>query len=808
MDTFVQDLKYGLRTLMKNPGFAIIAIFGLSFGIAVNTAIFTVVNAVLIQPLPYADPGHIYMLWEKQSYMEPSVAYPNFMDWRSENHVFESMAAFRKTNMNLTGRGDPERLSIRMVSADFFTLLGVHPAIGRDFRAGEDQPGGEPVALLSNGLWQRRFGSSPAILGASINLDGLPYTVIGVAPSHFEFASGADVFVPIGRFYNPEQWGRGSHPGIYVLGRLKKDVSVKQMDSDLQTIAASLAKQYPETNVGSGVVTKSLRDDVVGDIRPSLLLLTAAVALVLLIACANVANLMLARTAERTREIAIRVSLGAGRKRIVRQVLTESLVLSTISSAIGIVLAYWGVDLLLALRPDALPKLHEISLNLQALAFTIGLTVVSAFLLGVLPAFKSASPDLNEVLKDGSSKQSGGRAQGRIREALVGSEVAIALMLLIATGLLTRSFIFTQSVDPGFRTENILTVHLSLPAEKYKGVSSIAFFDQLQERLLALPGVKSAGYSNGLPFAGAAEVAVFVEGRTNPPAGQAPESVLYVANPDYFETMGIRLHKGRFFTAHDDASSPVVTIVDETLAQQFFPGQDPIGKRISMGDGAPFMQIVGVVGHVQHYGLDSAGPAQCQMYFPMRQVPEQLLPEVMGDMSVVVWTTGDPLNLAPLVRKTVLSIDPAQPVFQVQPMDQWLSSSLSSRKFAMTLISIFAGMALLLALIGLYGVMSYTVVQRTREIGIRVALGAARSDILTMIVVQGLLPVAIGLVIGLAGAYAFSQVLAGLLFEITPRDPITFAAIPLFLFIVALLASYIPTRRALNVDPVSALRYE
>lgn len=808
MDIFLQDLRYGFRMLMKNPGFTIIALFALSFGIAINTAIFTVVNAVLIQPLPYTDPDRIYMLWEKQPNMESSVAYPNFLDWQSQNHVFHTMAAFRRANMNLTGSGDPERLSVRMVSAGFFRLLGAQPVVGRDFRSEEDRPGSEAVAILSHGLWQRRFGSDQGIVGRQIQMDNQSYTVIGVASPRFEFGAGADLFVPIGHFYIPENWGRANHPGIYVLGKLKAGATQKQMESEMQSIAAGLSKQFPDTNGGAGIIIQSLRENTVGDIRPSLLLLTGAVALVLLIACANVANMMLARTSERTREIAIRASLGAGRARIIRQVLTESLVLTTMAAVLGILMAYWGVDILVALRPDSLPRLNEISLNLQVLFFTIGLTVLTALLLGLLPALKSANPDLNDALKDASAKQAGSRAQKRVRQTLIAAEVALALMLLIGAGLLTRSFISSQSVDPGFQPHGVLTMQVSLPETKYKGTTSLAFFQQLDQKLRALPGIKNVAFSNGLPFAGANEGVFMIEGKPEPTLLSAPQTVLYVVTPGYFESLGIGLVKGRFFNQHDNVSSMMVTIVDETLARRYFPGEEILGRRISMGHGTPFMQIVGVVKHVKQYGLDSAGPIQSEMYFPLLQVPAEFLPQVMGNISIVAQTEGDPLSLAPAVREQVLALDSNQPVFQVQTMDRWLSESLAARKFAMTLIAIFAVMAMLLALVGLYGVMSYSVVQRTREIGIRVALGAARRDILNLILKQGMSPVFLGMAVGVAGALAISRLLAGLLFQIAPRDPLTFAVIPLLLLAVAIPASYIPARRALKVDPVTALRYE
>lgn len=806
MTGILRDLSFAFRSFLKKPGFVLLAILALSAGIGINTAIFSVVHAVLIQPLPYKSPDKILILWESSPQMETSVGYANFLDWKAQNNVFESMAAFRRDSFNLSGVGEPERLQGRMISADFFRVLGITPKLGRNFREEEDKTGGSPVVMLTHGLWMRRFESNPSIIGKQILLNERSYTVVGVTPADFEFGSGADLFVPIGQFYS-KNTERDNHPGIYVIGRLKSGITMEQAKAQLNTIAKALEKQYPDTNNGRGVVVTSLRDNTVGDIRPSLLIIMGAVALVLLIACANVANMMLARTMERRREMAIRAALGASRFYLIRQVLVESLLLSLVASALGILFAYWGIDALLTMRPDSLPHLNEIKINTSVLLFTLIVSVVTGLLFGSIPAWKASAPDVNDTLKEGGH-QSGNLAQKRIRQGLIISEFALSMLLVVGSALLIKSFIATQSTAPGFNPEKLLTLQISLSNEKYKGLKAMSFLESLEEKIRALPGVKSAAFTDGLPIFGASESTFYVKGRTPPVKGMEPLGVMYVTGRDYFRTMEIPLLSGRVFDRRDNLKSLPVTIIDAELAKQFFPNQDPIGQKLVFTPQFPPFEIIGVVGHVKHYGLDTAGPVKVQYYISFSQVPEEFMSLVSGEVTFLLRTEKDPSNLIVSVRNVVSSMDPNQPIFLVQTMDEMLSASIGARRFAMLLISIFAGLALILSLVGIYGVIAYSVVQRTREIGIRVALGASKSDILKMMVQQGMIPVALGLIFGIVGAFAFSRFIEGLLYAVSPFDPATFIVTPLFMTFVALLASYLPARRAMKVHPVIALRYE
>ncbi len=808
MNGILRDLSYAFRSFLKKPGFVLLAILALSTGIGINTAIFSVVHAVLIQPLPYKNPDRILILWEKSPQMETSVSYPNFLDWKAQNRVFESISAFRRDSFNLTGNGDPERLQGHMISSDFFRVLGIAPQLGRDLRSDEDKPDGSPVVILSYGLWQRRFGSDRSIVGKQIRLNDRSFTVIGITPANFESGSGADVFVPIGQFAS-ERWHshRDNHPGIYVIALMKHGITLEQVRAQLNTIAKGLEKQYPDSNAGRGILAQYLRDDVIAEIRPSLLLITGAVALVLLIACANVANMMLVRTMERRREMAIRAALGAGRFHLIRQVLTESLLLSLVAAVAGILFAYWGIDVLLTLRPDTLPHLNEIRINSTVLFFALGISVLTGLLFGSIPAWRASAPDVNDTLKE-SGHYSGTLTQKRIRQGLIISEFALSILLVLGAGLLIKSFVATQSISPGFDPQNILTMQLSLSQEKYTGLKVAAFCKNLEEKLRQLPGVKAVAFSNGLPIYGASEQRIMIEGRPQPAPGMEPQAVLYVTSYDYQRAMGIRLLKGRFFDQRDNLKSPFVTVIDDELAKQYFPGENPLGKRILLSPEVPSFEIVGVVGHVKHYGLDTAGPVHAQYYLSFNQVPEKFLVLLASRITLLVKTFQNPGSLIASVRNTVLEIDRDQPVFLVQTMDQMLSASLAARRFAMLLLTVFAAVALVLSLVGVYGVIAYSVVQRTREIGIRVALGAGKADILKMMVQQGMIPVAIGLIAGIAGAFAFSRFIAGLLYAVSPLDPSTFIFTTIFITLVALLASYIPARRAMKVHPVTALRYE
>ncbi|HSE40934.1 MAG TPA: ABC transporter permease [Acidobacteriota bacterium] len=806
MKGVAKDFRHAFRSLLKSPGFSLLAILALAIGIGVNTAIFTVVHGILIKPLPYKDPDRIMILWEKSTQMDTSVSYPNFLDWSSSNEVFQSMAAFRRDSFNLTGRGEPVHLQSRMISAEFFQILGVNPLLGRNFHKEEDRPGGAPVTILSYTLWQNQFGSDKKILGKQISLNDKSYTIIGVAPKDFGFGVNVDLFVPIGQFFT-DRWARGNHPGIYVLGKMKPDANKNKVQANLDTLAKRLEKQYPESNAGRTIVFRELHEDVVHDIRSSLLMVMGAVSLVLFIACANVANMMLARAVERKHEMAIQAALGASRGRLMQQVLVEGLVLSLIASAIGILIAYWGIDVLFALRPDSLPRLDEIHLSPFILAYTLSLTVLTTVIFGSIPAWKASAPDLNDSLKE-SGHHTGTLTNRRVRQLLIVSEFALAVLLVLGACLLVKSFLATQSEAPGFNPDNVLTLQLSLSDEKYQGVKIANFFDELQRKIQELPGVQSVAVSNGIPIYGASEELFQIEGKPKPVQGSEPNAVLYVTSRDYLKTMRLRLIKGRFFTSEDTVKSLPVAVIDEMLAKQYLAGEDPIGKRIVLAPEVPPFEIIGVVAHVKHYGLDVVGPVQAQYYLCFEQIPEQFLVRLSGRMSVLVRTESDPSNLISAVRKAVMQVDSNQPVFLVQTMNEMLSTSLAPRRFAMLLLTIFAVIALALALVGVYGVMSYLVVQRTREIGIRVAFGASNRNVLATVLKQGMLPVALGLVLGLAGSAALARMLSGLLYGVSPHDPLIYCAIPMFMIGVALLANYIPARRALNIDPVVALRYE
>ena len=805
MDTFIQDIRYGIRMLIKTPGFTIIAVFALALGIGACTAIFSVIYAVLIQPLPYQEPDRLVILWETTPQMDTSVAYPNFVDWRDNNGVFEQIAAFRRDSFNLTGSGEAERLQGRMVSASFFPALKVKPFLGRDIAEEEDRPGGTPVVILNYGFWQRRFGGDTSIIDQPLTLNGKNFTVIGVAPPDFQFGSGADIFVPIG------QWAerfkeRGGHPGIYAIGRMKQGVTEEQARIDMDRIMASLSETYPESNTNRRIHIDSLYDDTVQDIRPTLWILFGAVGFVLLIACANVANLLLTRSSVRQKEIAIRSALGASRSRVVRQLLTESVMLSLLGGAAGLLLALWGTDVLISSVPDGIPRLQETGINVWVLGFTLAVAVGTGIIFGLVPALQGSRPDLNETLKEGGRGSTGSRQV--IRSVLVIVEVALALVLLIGAGLMIRSIIGLRDAGLGFEPKNLLTLQLSIPKDKSDPERVGQFFGQLKQKVGALPGVEAVAYSNGVPFLGAVEQSFMVEGRPQPrPDERGAMAVQYLVGSDYFKALNIRLKKGRYIDERDKRGSQPVVVIDETLESEHFPNEEAVGQHLNF-DMFKGYEIIGVVEHVKHYGVDGQIPVTNQFYTAFDQTPKDILDRVTSRMSLLVRTQADPAPLAEQVRAQVMATDKDQPVFNVQPMEQVVSASITPRRFTMLLMTIFAAVALVLAAVGIYGVMSYSVTQRTHEIGIRMALGAHAADILRLVVKQGLLLALIGVGIGLTGAFILTRVMSSLLFGIDAADLTTFAAISLMLTLVAAVASYIPARRATKVDPMIALRYE
>jgi putative ABC transport system permease protein len=793
--------------LLKNWTVSAIIVVVLALGIGANTAIFSVVNAALLRPLPYAEPDKLVRLSEDSPQVpQMSISYPNFLDWREQNKVFSGIAALQFRSLNLTGKDEPERLPGRAVSAELFDVLGVKPALGRSFAAEEDRPGANPVCVISNGLWQRRFGSDPALVGKQITMSGRSYTVIGVLPASYAYGTPTDVFVPIGLSAD-EMKQRGSHPGIYAVARLKPGVTVESARSELIAMASRISEQYGMK--GNSATLTPLNEAFVGDIRTTLLILLGAVGFVLAIACANVANLLLARAATRQKEMAIRTALGAGRMRIVRQLLTESLLLSILGGLVGVILAGWGIDLLRSASADSLPSTAVIRMDGKVLLFTLFVSVLTGIIFGLAPAFAAAKADLHDTLKEGGRSSTAGGRRSWLRSTLVVTEVALSLVLLIGSGLLIKSFVRILNTDPGFKPQNLLTMQIALNAEKDEGGKVLNFFNNLTGRIAGLPGVESAAFSFGIPLGQAADTSFGIVGRPKPEPGKQPQTMLYITSPDYLQAMGIRLVKGRFFTPQDTQRSPRVAVIDETFARQQFPDQEPLGQYLA-GDGKdnPDSEIVGLVAHVKHFGLDAVERVQPQLYLPFNQAPNEMLPSLASRMDLIVRTTADPWNLTAAVRSQVQALDPNQPVFNVSTMEQTLDQSLVRQRLSMTLLAFLASLALILAAVGIYGVMSYAVTQRTHEIGIRMAIGAQRRDVFKLVIGRGMILALIGVAIGLVGAFALTRLMATMLYGVEPTDPPTFIVIGILLTAVALIACYVPGRRATKVDPLVALRYE
>ena len=804
---FLQDLRYASRMLLKNPGFTAVAVIALALGIGANTAIFSVVNTVLLRPLPYTDPEQLVMVWEDASrhgYPRDTPAAANFVDWRDQNSVFSGMAAIADMNFNLTGVGDPERLKGRRVSANLFPLLGVDPQFGRVFTAAEDQPGAQRVVLLSHRLWLRRFGGDQSIVSKSLTLNGENYTVVGVMPARFQFPENDDeLWVPIA--LTAEEAANRNRHYLQVVARLKPGVTLEQAQSEMTTIGARLQQQYPQSNADLGVAVTSLHEHLVGDIKPALLILLGAVGLVLLIACANVANLLLARAAIRQKEIALRVALGARRWRLLRQFLTESVLLATLGGILGLAIAYAGLLLLGSFIPENIAQAREISLDLKVLGFTLGVSLLTGFVFGLAPAIQALRMNQSETLKEGGRDSVTGRSGKRLRGLLVTAEVAVSLVLLIAAGLLINSFLRLRNIDPGFKVDRLLTMKIKLPEPKYEEFERrTAFYTDLIQRVQSLAGVRSAAVTTNLPlYRQGNSTSIRIEGRPDPPPGQELIVVTRIVSPAYFDTMSIPLLAGRQFTDQDTDTTPNAVVISETMARRYWPGEEAIGKRIVFGRArseADWIQVIGIVKDVRQFELNAE--PRPQLYMSYRQAgffaPEDL----------VVKTDVEPASMAAAVRKAVWEIDKDQPVSNIKTMEEILGASIARQRFSMLLLGVFAGVALLLAAVGIYGVMSYSVAQRTHEIGIRMALGAQTGAVLKLAVGYGLKLVVAGVLIGLVAAFMLTRLMSTLLFGVTPTDPVTFALISLLLVGVAAVASYIPARRATKVDPLIALRYE
>ncbi|HEY0101641.1 MAG TPA: ABC transporter permease [Pyrinomonadaceae bacterium] len=806
MESLLQDLRYGVRVLIKNPGFTAVAVLTLALGVGANTAIFSVINAVLLRPLPYPEAQRLVWVWETHpNIKEEPASLPNFTDWKSQSQSFEGMAGLANASLALTGEGEPERIPTCFVVGDLFTVLGVSPALGRSFLAEEDKPGNERVVVLSYAIWQRRFGGDQNIVSKSITLSGNPYTVIGVLPQGFKHPQTGqrkepELYAPLGRA--PESAGRRSD-FLGVLARTKPGVPLKQAQAEMNTITARLAQQYPDSNANWGVTLLPLHERVTGDVSRALWLLMGVVGFLLLIACVNVANLTLARSAARGQEIAVRRALGADRSRLVRQFLTESVLLSFIGGTLGLLLAAWGIAALSALSPGNIPRLDEVTLNWPVLAFTLAASLMTGLIFGLFPALNATNPNLTESLKEGGRSSTEGSRSARVRRGLVVFEIAVALMLLVGAGLMIRSFTHLQDVDPGFQPERVVAVDVGLPSAKYKEDERVVgFYDQFFGRVKAQTGVESVAAISTLPLSGSGDIITFqVDGQAEPGGDASADAEYRIISPGYFSTMSIPLVKGNDFTERDTKDAPYVMLVNETFARRFFPNEDAIGKRLnpSASSDAPWRTIVGIVKDVRLQSLDTE--PYPQMYAPLAQSPRR-------SMTMVVRTAGDPMNVLPFVRNELKTLDKDQPLYNVRTMEQVLAESIARRRFNMMLIAIFAFLGLVLASVGIYGVISYSVTQRTHEIGIRMALGAEARDILKMIVKQGMGMVLLGIGLGLGGAFALTRVMSSLLFGVSPTDLTTFAGVPLILAMVALLACYIPARRATRVDPMIALRFE
>ncbi|HVB07914.1 MAG TPA: ABC transporter permease [Candidatus Acidoferrales bacterium] len=817
MGTLLQDLRYGVRMLAKSPGFTAIAVLSLALGIGANTALFSVVNGVLLSPLPYPQPDRVVALYSRTAnFTHSSISYPNFLDWQRENNSFARLAAYRGDSFNMTGVGEPQRLRAEMVSADFFSILGVQPAMGRTFTAQDDHPGAAPIVILSNGFWHRGFGASPKILGRSISLNGTPYTVIGVLPANFYFTGNnfrlSDIYVPLGRWTDATFLDRRVGMGMDAVGRLKPGVTFTQARADMNGVAENLARAYPQADKNSGISLFPLKQDMVGNVAPLLYVLLGAVGFVLLIACVNIANLLLARSTGRTREFAIRAALGASRTRIVRQLLTESILLSFTGGVIGLLLAAWGTRAAIAILPQALPRAGNVGLDPRVLLFTLGVSLLAGILFGLAPALKTSQRNLTETLKEGGRGSSG--ARHRLQGVFVVVEMAMALVLLVGAGLMIRSLVSLWNVNPGFNPHNVLTFSVAFPPQVASAPPDQVRngLRQLETGLAAVPGVRFVSASGGSePLEGDTEIPFWIEGHPKPPSdNQMPSILLYFVDSDYLSAMQIPLLRGRFLKPEDTLHSTPVLVIDEDFAKKFFPGQDPIGKRINLGILGVQAEIVGVAGHVKQWGLDenAKSPVLPQGYFPFMQIPDKFMPLLSKGTDMLVRSQGSPVALTTAIRHALEQMNSQQVMYGIETMDDIVSDSLAARRFSMILLGIFAAIALLLSCVGIYGVISYLVAQRTHEIGVRIALGAQRSDVLRLILGEGARMALIGVAIGIAAALGLTRLMANQLFGISSHDPLTFGGVAILLIIVALVACYIPARRAMGTDPIVALRYE
>jgi predicted permease len=823
VQTLWQDLRYGLRVLAKSRGFAAVAVLTLALGIGANTALFSVLNGVVLNPLPYPHPDQIVSVASTfGKFGEGSISYPDYLDWARDNHSFSSLAAYKSwVSFNLIGQAKPERLSAVKVSSNFFATLGVNPILGRNFTPSEDQLGGPPAVILSGGLWKSKFASSPNILGKTLNLDGTDYTVVGALPANFYFCCESinfrpgEVYVPLGAGKSPWIQARKIHPGIFGVGRIRQGVTLAQARADMARIAGNLAATYPDAGKDRGIGVTPIKQKMVENIEPFLMVLLAAVGFVLLIACVNVANLLLARSSGRAREFAIRATLGATQGRVVRQLLTESVLLALSGGTLGLLLASWGTSAALSVVPSTLPRANDVRIDPHVLLFTLVISLLAGVLFGLAPALKTAHPDLQEELKEGGRGASGARY--RTQGIFVIVEMALAVVLLVGAGLTIRTLVRLGSVDPGFDPDNVLSFNVGFPPDVTSGDATHirASLRQVTEKIEAVPGVESATLIDGaFPMNGESDLPFWLDGQPKPATENSmPDAVWYLVGPDFLKVMKIPLLRGRFITAQDDANSPGVCVIDEDFARKYFGNQDPIGKRLDFDLIYKQLEIVGVVGHVKQFGLDEGAgtnsPIFPQFYMPLLQLSDAAITTGLpSSTGYIVRTQGSPDAFTGPIREAVRKFNSNAVVFETETMDHIVSQSLAARRFAMILLAVFAGLALLLSSIGIYGVISHVVGQRTHEIGIRVALGAQPSGVLKIVMGQAAALALLGVFAGLAAGVALTRLMSKILYGVSATDPLTFALVAAVLMLVALGACYLPARRAMRVDPMVALRHE
>jgi len=813
MNTLLADLRYAVRLLLQSPGFTLIAVLTLALGIGATSALFSVVNGVLLNPLPYPHSERLIVIYARIAGLDSApVEYPNFLDWQRDSRSFASMAAYRNEDYNYVGNSEGERLSGYMISASFFDTLRISPVLGRTFRVDDDQIGAAPVAMLGGGFWKRRFGSSPDIIGRPITLNGTAYTIVGVVPDTFTFYGNMrDVYTPIGQWNDPSFRDRRISVGARALGRLNPGFTLAQAQAEMDRVAHNLAVAYPEADAGHNIKLVSMKEDQVGNVQPLLLVLLAAVGFLMLIACANVANLLLARSLARSREFAIRSALGASHARIMRQLLTESVLLSSLGGALGLLLAYCGMKTLLKALPAALPRIGEVSLDSKVLLFTLVLSLVTGVVFGLGPALKATGSNLQEIMKQSGRGSSGFRH--RLQGTFVAAEMALALVLLVGAGLMVRTLGALWKVNPGFNPNHAITFSLAMPAtSNTTSAETRARLRNFDDKVRSIPNVQAVSITLGSrPMIHDSALPFWIEGEPKPAHdSEMHAATFFLVESGFREAMGITLLRGRFISDQDNENASIVIDIDDNFARTYFPGQDPLGKHINLTEFNVQAEVVGVVGHVKQYALDADPPGaiQAQFFYPFMQIPEKVMPLVAKSVAVVLRTHGDPIPVMGQVRKTVQEIDPRDVVYNVQTMDDVVATSYAARRLTMLLLTGFAALAIILACVGIYGVVSYLVGQRTQEIGIRMALGAQRRDILVLVLGEGTRMAFIGAVLGMAASLVLTRLMAKQLFGVSAHDPLTYASVAFVLMLVAIAACFVPARRAVRMDPMKSLRWE